>query len=91
VAVRWRRSLAAVELAVALQCYDLRDARGLWQGVAVVSEDEWRFDVYDQQGRRLESGAADALAALLKQRGLVDTARPCTAILIQCLGRATRC
>jgi hypothetical protein len=49
--MRWRRCRAVVVLAVVLECYDLRDARGLWQGVAVVSEDE----DYEQMGKLVKT------------------------------------
>ena len=81
----------AVGLMVALQCYDLHDGRGVWRGVALVNEDEWRFEVYDAEGRRTESGPADALLSVLKGRGLVETTRPCSSIFTPCYGRATRC
>ena len=83
--------LAAVGLVAVLHCYNLHDRWGVWQGVALVNEAEWRFDVYDGEGRRTESGPADALLSVLKQRGLVETARLCSSILTQCFGRATRC
>jgi hypothetical protein len=83
--------LAAVGLLVVLHCYDLRDRWGVWQGVALVNEDEWRFELYDGEGRRTASGPADALLSLLKQRGLVETTRLCASVFTQCLGRATRC
>ncbi len=83
--------LAAPALAVALHCYDLYDAHSVWRGVAVVNEDEWRFEVFDAQGRRTESGEADALLLVLKRWGLVEKGRSCTSMFTQCFGRATRC
>jgi|RhiMetdeSRZDD1v2_1073273.scaffolds.fasta_scaffold131344_4 hypothetical protein len=74
-----------------LHCYDLHDRRGVWQGVALVNEDEWRFELYDGDGRRTESGPADALLSVLTQRGLVETTRLCASVFTQCFGRATRC
>ena len=87
----WNGWLTAVGLMIALHCYDLRDGRGVWWGVALVNEDEWRFEVYDAEGRRTESGPADALLSVLKGRGLVETTRPCSSIFTPCYGRATRC
>jgi hypothetical protein len=83
--------LAAPALAVTLYCYDLYDAQGAWRGVAFVNEDEWRFEVFDAQGHRMGSGAADAFLLTLKQLGLVEKGRSCTAIHTPCLGRANRC
>ncbi len=85
---RW---LATVGILVVLHCYDLRDRWGVWQGAAIVNEDEWRFELYDGEGRRTASGPADALLSVLEQRSLVETARGCSSVFIQCLGRATRC
>ena len=50
--------LAILLLTVALHCYDLYEPDGTWRGVAFVNE--WRFEVFDAQGRRTDSGAADA-------------------------------
>jgi hypothetical protein len=83
--------LAVPALAVALYCYDLYDAHGMWRGVAFVNEDEWRFEVFDAQGYRMESGAADAFLLMLQRLGLVEKGRSCAAIFTPCLGRATRC
>jgi hypothetical protein len=83
--------LAVPALAVALYCYDLYDAQGAWRGVAFVNEDEWRFEVFDPRGHRMESGAADAFLVMLRRLGLVEKGRSCTAIYTPCLGRATRC
>ncbi len=83
--------LMVVALGVALHCYDLRDARGSWRGVAIVDEEGWRFEVYEPDGRRTESGPADGLLTVLTRRGLVETARSCESIFTRCFGRATRC
>ena len=83
--------LAAMALTIGLRCFDLHEPDGTWRGVAFVNEDEWRFDVFDAQGRRTEEGAADAFLIVLKQLGLVEKARPCTSVVIPCFGRATRC
>jgi hypothetical protein len=85
---KWR---TVVALAVALHCYDLYDGRGVWQGVAIVNEDEWRFEVYDADGRTAESGAADALFVALARRRWVETPRSCQSVSTPCFGRATRC
>jgi hypothetical protein len=83
--------LAAIGLVVVLHCYDVHDRSRVWQGVALVNEDEWRFELYDGEGRRIASGPADALLSVLKQRGLVETARLCSPVFTRCFGRATRC
>ena len=83
--------LIAVGLTSALHCYDLHDARGTWQGAMIVDEAEWRFELYDVQGRRTESGSADALLPVLKRLRLVENARPCPPTFTACVGRATRC
>jgi hypothetical protein len=48
--------LTALALTMALRCYDLYESDGTWRGVAFVNEDEWRFEMFDAQGRRTESG-----------------------------------
>jgi len=83
--------LAALALTTTLHCYDLHAPDGTWRGVAFVSEDEWRFEVFDAQGRRTESGAADAFRLVLKRLGLVEKSRSCTSVFIPCFGKATRC
>ena len=83
--------LTAVVLVAVLHCYDLHDAGGAWQGAVIVDEHEWRFVLYDAQGRGTESGLADALPVVLKALGLVEKARPCPPIATTCFGRATRC
>ena len=82
---------AAVALAVALRCYDLYGSDGTWRGVAFVNEDEWQFEVFDDQGRRTESGTADALQAVLKRLRLIEKNRACTSVFVPCFGKATRC
>jgi hypothetical protein len=83
--------IAALGLVVALHCYDLYDASLVWQGVAVVNEDEWRFEVVDADGRSTERGEADAFAAVLRRLGLTERPRPCATTSLPCYGRATRC
>jgi hypothetical protein len=83
--------LAGPALAVALYCYDLYDVQGAWRGVAFVNEAEWRFEVFDAQGQRVESGAADAFLLMLDRLGLMEKSRSCTTIVTPCRGRATRC
>lgn len=84
-------SLAVAVLVAALHCYDLRDARGAWQGAVIVDEEAWRFDLYDARGRPTESGQAETLPAVLKRLGLVEKARSCPPSFTPCVGRATRC
>src|SRR4029453_8351971 len=75
--------LAAPALIVALHCYDLYDAHGVWRGVAFVNEDEWRFEMFDAQGCRTESGEADAFLLILKRLGLeVEDVPHCPSRLI---------
>jgi hypothetical protein len=83
--------LAALVLTAALRCYDLYESDGTWRGVAFVNEDEWQFEVFDAQGRRTESGAADAFLLVLKRLRLVEKNRSCTSVFIPCFGKATRC
>lgn len=83
--------LAAAMLAAALHCYGLYDVRGVWQGIVLVNEDEWRFDVFDVKGQRTEWGQADTLVPVLKRLGLTEHGRPCPQISAPCFGRATRC
>ena len=83
--------LAVLLLTVALHCYDLYAPDGTWRGVAFVSEDEWQFEMFDAQGRRTESGAADTFQLVLKRLGLIEKSRACTSVFIPCLGKATRC
>ena len=83
--------LAVLALTVALRCYDLHESDGTWRGVAFVNEDEWRFEMFDAQGRRTESGVADAFLLVLKRLGLVETSRSCASVFIPCFGKATRC
>jgi hypothetical protein len=83
--------LAALALTIALRCYDLYESDGTWRGVAFVNEDEWQSEVFDAQGRRTESGAADAFLLVLKRLGLVEKSRSCASVFIPCFGKATRC
>ena len=83
--------LTVAALIAVLHCYDLYDTRGAWQGVAIVSEDEWRFEIYDANGWRTESGPADALFAALARQRWVERARSCQSLFTRCFGRATRC
>jgi len=83
--------LAALALASVLRCFDLYDSNGTWRGVAFVNEDEWQFEVFDAQGRRTESGAADTFLLVLKRLGLEEKGRSCTSVFIPCFGKATRC
>ena len=79
------------QLTVALHCYDLYGYDGTWRGVAFVNEDEWQFEVFDAQGRRTDSGAADAFQLVLQRLGLVEKNRACTSVFVPCFGKATRC
>src|SRR5262249_42876748 len=83
--------LAVLALTVALRCYDLHESDGTWRGVAFVNEDEWRFEMFDAQGRRTESGAADAFLLVLKRLGLGGTSRSWASVFTPCCGKATRC
>ena len=83
--------LAALALTAALRCYDLSGADGTWRGVAFVNEDEWRFEVFDAQGRRTESGPADAFQLVLKRLGLIEKNRACISVFVPCFGKANRC
>src|SRR5262249_50391341 len=52
--------LAAVGLVAVLHCYDVHDRSRVWQGVALVDEEGWRFELDDGEGRRDEFGPAAA-------------------------------